>query len=187
VAERIREGHARLGCGHRRSTPTFLPYLRLLLDDNHVPNPLFGGSRSTTVAEHTGGSQKFHTESTWKMRWLMQTRHLGLGKIHPVPRPRCLCYSPDRSSEQHPFPSHKFFPSVDPADCLLRQDDIVIFSAPTAYFLVADPHFGLSLLVTLSLTELINGIIKLYCIRPRPLWVSTALRRKGSVWEKVGT
>lgn len=65
------------------------------------------------------------------------------------------------------------------------QDDIVIFSAPTAYFLVADPHFGLSLLVTMSLTELINGIFKLYCIRPRPLWVSTTLRRMGSVWEKV--
>ena len=67
------------------------------------------------------------------------------------------------------------------------QDDIVIFSAPTAYFLVADPHFGLSLLVTLCLTELTNGIVKLYSIRPRPLWVSTKLHRKSSVWEKVGT
>ncbi|KAF9646698.1 hypothetical protein BDM02DRAFT_2978921 [Thelephora ganbajun] len=64
------------------------------------------------------------------------------------------------------------------------RDDVVIFSAPTAYFLVADPHFGLSLLVTLCLTELTNGIVKLYCIRPRPLWVSTKLQRKGSVWEK---
>ena len=66
------------------------------------------------------------------------------------------------------------------------QDDVVIFSAPTAYFLVADPHFGLSLIVTLCLTELANGIVKLYYVRPRPLWVSTKLQRKGTVWEKVG-
>ena len=62
-----------------------------------------------------------------------------------------------------------------------------MFSAPTAYFLAADPHFGLSLLLTLCLTELMNGIVKLYSIRPRPLWVSTVLQRKGSVWEKVGS
>ena len=41
------------------------------------------------------------------------------------------------------------------------------------------------MIVTLSLTELTNGIVKLYSIRPRPLWVSTKLQRKGSVWEKV--
>ena len=43
------------------------------------------------------------------------------------------------------------------------------------------------MIITLSLTELTNGIVKLYSIRPRPLWVSTKLQRKGSVWEKVGT
>ena len=90
------------------------------------------------------------------------------------------------------IPADSVLRQTSPADYPLRharnpQDDIVIFSAPTAYFLVADPHFGLSLLVTLSLTELINGIVKLYCIRPRPLWVSTALHRKGTVWEKVRT
>ena len=39
--------------------------------------------------------------------------------------------------------------------------------------------------MALSLTELTNGIVKLYSVRPRPLWVSTKLQRKGSIWEKV--
>ena len=122
----------------------------------------------------------------------LHAHNLDVGEIYHVPRPRRICYSPDRSSEQPPISSRQFFPSrTQLTICYVApqnpQDDIVIFSAPTAYFLVADPHFGLSLLVTLSLTELINGVVKLYCIRPRPLWVSTALRRKGSVWEKVRT
>jgi len=45
------------------------------------------------------------------------------------------------------------------------------------------PSFGLTLLVMLCLSELLNAIVKLYCVRARPLWMSSTLRRKGSAWE----
>lgn len=60
-----------------------------------------------------------------------------------------------------------------------------MFSAPTAYLVLESPTFGLALLITLCLTELVNGIVKLYSVRPRPLWVSSTLKRKGNAWEKV--
>jgi hypothetical protein len=67
----------------------------------------------------------------------------------------------------------------------LPKDDVLVFFAPIAIFVLESPAFGLTLLITLCLTELLNGIVKLYCVRPRPLSVSTALRYRGSAWEKV--
>jgi membrane-associated phospholipid phosphatase len=61
----------------------------------------------------------------------------------------------------------------------------VVFSAASIYLFTESPDFGLSMSITLCLSELVNGILKLYSVRPRPLWVSSALRRKGSTWEKV--
>lgn len=75
--------------------------------------------------------------------------------------------------------------SISPCRSSRLQDDAIVFSAPTAYFVLDSPAFGLALLITLCLTECMNGVIKLYTVRPRPLWVSSTLKRKGDAWEKV--